>query len=155
MKRMMGFGMVIAVAAGFAATGQARVGGHGGDGLGDIHLTYKKWVPNPPNMVGVVGGDIPGQFVGSVMQVTPDTGGYLIDAVYIDVATDPFKSFVARVHGREDTAAQAAVLDGRVVDGWLKGRNVHVEYKIVSCTESSDGTCYEGTITIRRGSHDK
>jgi hypothetical protein len=153
MKRTIALAIAIAVAAGLAVTSQARVGGHGGHGSGDIQLTYKKWAPNPPTMTGVVGGDIPGVFVGAVMEVTADTGGYLVDATYIDVATDPSRSFTARVHGREDTASASAVLDGRVVDGWLKGRRVHVEYKIVSCTESPDGICYEGTITIKRGGH--
>jgi hypothetical protein len=53
----------------------------------------------------------------------------------------------------EGLPSASAVLDGRVVDGWLKGGRVHAEYKIVSCTESPNGTCYEGTITIKRGGH--
>jgi hypothetical protein len=153
MKRTIALAVAIAVAAGLAATSQARVSGRGGHRSGDIQLTYKKWIPNFPTMTGVVGGDIPGQFVGAVMKATPDTGGLLLDATYIDVATDPARSFTARVNGREDTASASAVLDGRVVDGWLKGRPVHAEYKIVSCTESPNGTCYEGTITIKRGHH--
>ena len=149
MRRTLGIVVAIAVVAGFAVASQARV--IDGHRPADVKLTYKKWIPSYPGMTGVVAGDIPGQFVGAALEVTPNARGYLVDAVYIDVTTpDPSRSFTARVQGTEDTAAAAAVLNGRVVDGWLTGKRVHVEYKVVSCTESPDGTCYEGTITIKR-----
>jgi len=156
MKRITAFLVTLAVAAGFAATSQARtIGGPQATGRADIQLTFTKWfVPDFPNMVGVVGGAIPGKFGGAVLQVTPPdfSGRYLqITSVYIVVATDPAKSFTARIQGTQDNTAGTAVLDGRVVDGWLKGKHVHVEFKVISCTEAPNGTCFQGTITVKRG----
>ena len=156
MKRTMSFLVAVAVAAGFTVTSQARtIGGTHATRRADIQLTFTKWFsPAFPNMMGVVGGDIPGKFGGAVLQVTPPdfSGRYLqITSVYIVVATDPAKSFTARIQGTQDNTAGTAVLDGRVVDGWLKGKHVHVEFKVISCTEAPDGTCFQGTITVKRG----
>ncbi len=159
MKRTMALVTTLALAAvGLAGTGEART--HRGPARSThaaIRLTYKKWfAPTFPNMVGTVGGDIQAQFGGAVLQVTPPdfSGRFLtIRAVYIVVAPDPAQSFTARVRGVQDNAAGTAVLDGRVIDGRLRGRHVHAEYRVVGCTESPDGTCFAGTITISPRGH--
>jgi hypothetical protein len=43
------------------------------------------------------------------------------------------------------------VLDGRVVDGPLTGAHAHAQYKVISCTQAPDGTCFQGTISIKQG----
>jgi hypothetical protein len=105
-------------------------------------------------MVGVVGGDIVGKFGGAVYTATPDaTGRVQISAIYIVIAPDASLSFTAHVAGGWDASTTGkAVLDGRVVDGYLKGARVHVKFDTVTCSESPDGTCYQGTISVRRGS---
>ncbi len=113
MRRTLGIVVAIAVVAGFAVASQARV--IDGHRPADVKLTYKKWIPSYPGMTGVVAGDIPGQFVGAALEVTPNARGYLVDAVYIDVATDPSRSFTARVQGTEDTAAAAAARDSQAM----------------------------------------
>jgi hypothetical protein len=155
MKRTMAFVAVVAVAAGLAATSQAHTTGAAHPaGRADLQLTYTKWfAPSFPNMVGVVGGDISGQFGGAVLHLAPtDSSGHFVQitAVYIVVAADPSRSFTAHVEGVQDNATQTAVLDGRVVDGQLKGAHVHAEYKVISCTEAPNGTCFQGTITVGR-----
>jgi hypothetical protein len=154
MKRLVGIIFALAVAGGSAAASQADVSrGHGGkhDGL---ELTYKKWTAPFPNMVGVVGGDIVGTFGGAVYTATPDaTGRVQISAIYIVIAPDASQSFTAHVAGGWDASTTGkAVLDGRVVDGYLKGANVDVKFDTVSCTDSADGTCYQGTISVHRRS---
>ena len=54
------------------------------------------------------------------------------------------------VVGVQDNATKRAVLDGRVVDGSLRGARVHAEYNLISCTQAPDGTCFQGTISIKR-----
>jgi hypothetical protein len=154
MKRLVGLILALAVAGGSAAASQAHVGrGHIAkhDGL---ELTYKKWTAPFPNFVGVVGGDIIGKFGGAVYTATPDaTGRVQISAIYIVIAPDASQSFTAHVAGGWDASTTGkAVLDGRVVDGYLKGAHVHVKFDTVTCSESPDGTCYQGTISVRRGS---
>ena len=74
-----------------------------------------------------------------------------ITAVYVIIAPDPAQSFTAHLEGGyANLATGEAVLDGRVVDGWLKKAKVHVEFKNISCTEAPDGKCYQGTISVDR-----
>lgn len=153
MKRVVALILAIAVVAGSATASQAHSRDrHSGKPAG-LELTYKKWTSPFPNFVGVVGGDIVGKFGGAVYTATPDaTGRIQISAIYIVIAPDPSQSFTAHVQGGWDASTTGkAVLDGRVVDGYMKGGRVHVRFDTVSCTESPDGTCYQGTISVRPG----
>ena len=124
---------------------------------GRLELTYTKWfAPGFPNMVGVVGGDIVGKFGGAVYEKTgPDANGLVhLTAIYIVIAPDPAQSFTAHVEGIEDLNTQTAVLDGRVVDGWLRHAHVHAEFNIDQpCAQAPSGTCFQGTISVRRRSN--
>ena len=100
-------------------------------------------------MVGVVGGDIDGKFGGAVLQATPDGR---LKAIYIVVAPDPSRSLTIRSKALRTTSG-AAVLTGRVVDGWLTGARARVEYKVIDCPQS-DGPCFQGTISIKQRSED-
>ena len=147
---------VIGVVAFTAASGQTRNRSTHHAGAG-VELTFTKWIaPGFPNMVGVVGGDIVGQFGGAVLRAMPDATGRFVRlrAIYIVVAADPLRSLTIHLDGAQDTLLGTAVLDGRVVDGSLVGARVHVEYKVISCTQSPDGTCFQGTISIKRRSGD-
>ena len=153
-KRFAGLIAVLVLATGIAtasAQTQNRSGLHGQQG---VELTYTKWfAPGFPNMVGVVGGDIVGQFGGAVLEATPDPTGhfYRLKAIYIVVAPDSSRSLTMHVEGVQDIQSGAAVLNGRVVDGPLKGARAHAQYNVISCTQSPDGTCFQGTISIKRG----
>jgi hypothetical protein len=156
MKRAVAVLMALSVVAVFAATSQARTPpGMLPSQRPDVELTFTKWFsPAFPNMMGVVGGDIPGKLGGAVLQVTPPdfSGRYLqITSVYIVVASDPAKSFTARIEGTQDNTAGTAVLNGHVIDGWLRGRHVHVEFTVIKCSEAPNGQCFQGTITVKRG----
>jgi hypothetical protein len=71
--------------------------------------------------------------------------------VYIVVAPDPSRSLTIHVEGVQDNQSGTAVLDGRVVDGQLTGARAHAEYRVISCTQSPGGTCFQGTISIKHG----
>ncbi len=155
--RFVGLIAVLVVAASIAAaSAQTQIlRGHHGKGSADLELTYTKWIaPGFPNLAGVVGGDIDGKFGGAVYQRTVNGSLVHLDAIYIVIAPDPAKSFTAHVEGTEDLTTLKAVLDGRVVDGFMKRAHVHVEFDVINCTQAPSGTCFQGTISVRRSSHD-
>ena len=104
------------------------------------------------NMVGVVGGDIVGKFGGAVFERTVNGNLVHLDAIYIVIAPDPAESFTAHVEGTEDLTTLHAVLDGRVVDGFMKRAHVNAEFDVISCTQAPSGTCFQGTISVTRNS---
>ncbi len=149
---------VLAVAASIAAaSAQTKTrGGHDGKPSAGLELTYTKWIAPYPTMVGFVGGDIVGKFSGAILERTVYPTSVHLTAIYIVIGPDPAHSFTAHVEGTEDLTTQPAhaVLEGRVVDGLLKNGRVHVEFDVISCTQSPSGTCFQGTISVKQGSHD-
>jgi hypothetical protein len=155
MKRFLGLILAVAVTAGFAAASQARNGRAPEQQAVGLELTYTKWfAPGFPNMVGVVGGDLVGKFGGAVIQATQDAGSRFVQltAVYIVITPDPVKSFTAHVEGVQDTQTNTAVLDGRVVDGYLKRAHVHAQFAVISCAQAP--RCFQGTISVTRSSEE-
>ena len=153
-KRVAGLIAVIVLAATITAGSAQTKNLSGHDKPAGLELTYTKWfAPGFPNMVGVVGGDIVGQFGGAVLRADPDPAGFVrLTAIYIVIAPDPSRSLTIHVEGAQDLQSGTAVLKGRVVDGWLTGAKARAEYKVISCTQSPDGTCFQGTISIKRRS---
>lgn len=154
MKWFLGLILAVAVTAGFAAASEARSGKAHDEAVG-VELTYTKWfAPGFPNMVGVVGGDIVGSFGGAVIHRIPTGHLVQLDAVYIVIAPDPAESFTARIEGVQDTDINRAVLEGRVVDGYLKRAHVRAEFTVISCPQAPNGRCFQGTISVTRSSED-
>ena len=82
------------------------------------HVT--KWfAPGFPHMVGVVGGDIVGQFGGAVLKQRLRRHRPLRSPDGPSTSSVPrsSRSLTIRVEGAQDTQTNTAVLDGRVVDG--------------------------------------
>ena len=122
-------------------------------GAGDVQLTYTKWfAPAFPTMQGVVGGDIEGTFGGAVLARTVLPTVVLLEARYEIIANKPSHSFTAMIAGSLDRATGLAVLDGTVTAGWLTGKAVHVEFRVIACTQAPDGTCFTGTIRVIKAS---
>src|SRR5882762_1451544 len=125
----------------------------GEKGAGDVQLTYTKWfAPAFPTMQGVVGGDIEGTFGGAVLARTMLPTVVLLEARYEIIANKPSHSFTAMIAGSLDRATGVAVLDGTVTAGWLTGKSVHVEFRVIACTQAPDGTCFTGTIRVIKAS---
>jgi len=155
--RIFGLIAVLVVAASIAAASAQTetLRGHHDKGPADLELTYTKWIaPGFPNLVGVVGGDIVGKFGGAVYERTVNGNLVHLDAIYIVVAPDPSESFTAHVEGTEDLSTLTAVLDGRVVDGFLKHAHVHVAFDVITCTQAPSGTCFQGTISVKPSNRD-
>jgi hypothetical protein len=122
-----------------------------------LELNYTKWfAPSFPHMVGVVGGDIAGQFGGAVLEATEAAGGSIrLKAIYIVRAPDASRSLTIRVDGAQGPSG-TAVLNGRVIDGRLTGARVRAEFTTInSCTQSpAGGPCFQGTISIKQRDDD-
>jgi hypothetical protein len=117
-----------------------------------LELTYTKWfAPGFPHMVGVVGGDIVGQFGGAVLEATPGAAGRFVrlKAIYIVVAPKPSRSLTIHVEGAQDLRSGTAVLEGHVVDGRLTGSRARAEFEVIKCEQSPDGMCFQGTISVK------
>lgn len=144
-RRFAGAIAVLVLAAGITAA-SAQTQDSQRDGL---ELTYTKWFdPGFPHMVGVVGGDITGQFGGAVLNATPRAGGFRLTAIYIVIAPDASRSLTIRVQGVQDASGKA-VLNGRVVDGPLTGARARAQFQVLGgCTQNPGGPCFQGTISI-------
>ena len=156
-RRFAGLIAVLVLATGItAASAQTQNRSRHSETVG-VELTYTKWfAPTFPNMVGDVGGDIVGKFGGAVLErtVAPDGLSAHLTAVYIVISPDPAQTFTVHIEGTSDLQTGNAVLDGRVVDGWLKRAHVHVEFKTINCTQAPNGRCFQGTISVERRSED-
>jgi hypothetical protein len=125
-------------------------------------------------MEGFTGGDVPGDFVGEVLErqvsqrqadecYAPPSCGRIIrlEAMYEVRAGN--HSFTALIRGGTSGDTGAALLDGVILFGWRTGARVHVEFQTMpapsptesGCAGAPDGkTCFQGTITISPDSED-
>jgi hypothetical protein len=137
-----------------------------------VEVTFTKWVTGPvfvPDnfgitegrglMEGFTGGDVPGTFVGEVLQwqrsANPKlkTGINKVEAIYEVHDLDGNHVFTALIRGGTNRATGAALLDGVVLAGWRIGAPVHVEFETrVGCAgaPTPTTTCFEGTIHVGR-----
>ena len=137
-----------------------------------VEITFTKWVTGPvfvPDnfgitegrglMEGYTGGDIPGTFVGEVLQgqrsANPalKTGINKLEAIYEVHDLDGNHVFSALIRGGTNRATGAALLDGVVLAGWRTGAPVHVEFEtIIGCVGAPTATtnCFQGTIRVGR-----
>jgi hypothetical protein len=153
--RIIGFILTLAVAGAIAAAGPVKVGTANAATPASLELSFTKWfAPGYPNFAGVVGGDVTGRFGGAALEVAPSADGRStrITAIYMVIAAEQSRSLTMHIDGIVDNATGTAVFNGRVVDGRLTGARVHVEWKAIGCGESPNGTCYQGTIAVRRAS---
>jgi hypothetical protein len=134
------------------STGVVLAGG--GRDSRNAENTFTKWITdfNAGTMAGVVGGDVgDGAYAGQITSFAQTSTGLEIDAEYhFNGSTH---SFTASVHIVQTgfTIGGSAVITGRVTEGWLKGNQVEGGYEVITCTQAADGTCYQGTLDILRG----
>jgi hypothetical protein len=127
-----------------------------------IDVTFTKWITAFPAMAGVTGGDVPGTFTGTLLGLDPFDNGKILqlDARYQVTAADPAHSFVAHIEGKQNNQTQKAVLNGRVIAGWMVGARVHVTFDVIvpatgtSCVPLApvNSLCFQGTIRMMPGS---
>ncbi len=117
-------------------------------GRGTAENTFTKWITTFPAMAGVVGGDVgAGTYAGEILKYTPGNTT-VIEALYHFNGSR--HSFTALVHV-EQTGLKA-VITGVVTAGWLKGHPVEGRYTQITCTQAPNGTCFQGSLDIMRGS---
>jgi len=128
-----------------------------------IVVTFTKWFTADgfPWMTGIVGGAAgQGTFSGEVTAYkdygancsSPTSGCLnfpigLLEAIYQVHAGD--RSFTALIRGGGSDVTGRGTLNGAVLDGWLTGASVHVEFETLSgCSGNPAGPCFRGTIRI-------
>jgi hypothetical protein len=146
------------------------------EGKHEVEITFTKWVTGRvlvgdglgfgiqegrALMAGSTGGDIPGTFVGEVLQRQPSANPNLkagiikLEAIYEVHDVNGDHVFTALIRGGTNQATGAALLDGVVLAGWRTGADVHVQFQTIpgttGCVGAPSGvTCFEGTIHIGR-----
>ena len=118
----------------------------------NIEVTFTKWIdPSFPQFRGVAGGDVPGDFAATVLERTAFDNGNIVDlrAKYEVIASDAARSFVAEIEGKQNNQTLHAVLNGRVVEGWLRGARVHVNFDVIApCTQFDKPRCFTGILRV-------
>jgi hypothetical protein len=125
-----------------------------------VRVDFAKCFPNPPlplppGIVFINIGEVTGDVTGP-LAVYGQPGSFAsmggssvyLEADYEVTATDPAKSFTARVGGRFDLGIGRAVLYGFVSEGWMTGAQVVDEF------HATTPGCVAGTLVITpRWSH--
>jgi len=117
----------------------------------DRVVTFTKWItvsPGYPIMAGVTGGAAAGTFTGQVLEATTTVDGLVQRLVAVYEVHSGAHSFIALIQGGGSQGA--AILDGRVLSGWLTGARVRVNFETISCAEPNAlaGVCFQGTIRL-------
>ena len=123
---------------------------------GPVDISFTKWITTFPLMSGFTGGDVPGHFVGEVLQrqVSSDLRIIRLEAIYEVQAGD--RSFTALMRGgsgaktgEQASVTGAALLEGVILSGWRTGTRVHVAFQTMANCAVADGrTCFQGTIHV-------
>jgi hypothetical protein len=126
------------------------------NGGANIQVIFTKWIePAFPFFAGVARGDVPGDFAATVLDRDVFQNGIItkLEARYEVIADDPAHSFVALIEGTQNNHLLKAVLNGTVVEGWLTGARVHVEFDVIApCPEFGKDRCFTGVLRIMPGS---
>src|SRR5206468_2547598 len=101
---------------------------------------------------GAIRNPVPFQNKGDAQMCSVLPTVVLLEARYEIIANKSSHSFTAMIAGSLDRATGLAVLDGTVTAGWLTGKAVHVEFRVIACTQAPDHTCFQGTIRVIKAS---
>jgi hypothetical protein len=138
-----------------AFAGAGAVADAGGEKGHSFEVTFTKWISSPPNMIGVVGGDVgPGTFAGEIKSMTDDaTKSFTtVEAVYHISGRE--HSFSANIEAVQNNTAGTGVITGEITEGWLKGRALSGEYRVllecnmVTEPNANGKLCFQGTLSI-------
>jgi hypothetical protein len=150
---------------------------------GAVEVTFTKWVTGPvfvPDnfgitegrglMEGFTAGDVPGTFVGEVLQGQRSANPALkaginkVEAIYEVHDLKGNHVFTALIRGGTNLVTGAALLDGVVLAGWRTGAQVHVAFQTYApaptgpgCPDTrapTDRNCFVGTIHVERAPED-
>jgi len=121
---------------------------------GPVEVTFTKWITSGTDMAGFTGGDVPGVFVGEVLQRQLSHNSHVgrLEAMYEVQAEDPDHSFSALIRGGSSLITGVGLLDGRILAGWRTGAQVHVEFQaMTNCEGAPPGAaCFVGTIYVEQ-----
>ncbi len=111
----------------------------------------KSWV-GPGHYVGTAGEDEEGTIEMWVYDVS-FTGNVQRFSTTLLLSLDG-RTLRANLEGQFNFATGRVVLNGQVVEGWLRGAQVHEESQYVGDDEATGGPIFAGTIRVMPGSAD-
>lgn len=114
-----------------------------------VYLTFAKSDPDG-NYVwnGTVGGDINGELETVLLDFSASSK--ILNVEFDWIVSAGAYSFTARLSGVLDTETGKVVMNGTIIDGWMKGAQVHEEGQLVDLDTSG----FAGTIRIMPASAD-
>ena len=99
-----------------------RVNAEPGEGGPPVVITFTKWITTFPDIAGVVGGDVVGNFAGEVFTLQNTTNPAVTSitrlvAIYDIQDSMGSHSFTALVQGGQNNSTKKALLDGVILGG--------------------------------------
>jgi hypothetical protein len=154
-SRVRAVGLVASAALVTLSLGVGTALAAGGSDQRNAHNTFTKWVTDfdAGTMAGFVGGDVgDGTYAGQILNLEVTDTGMVIDAAYH--ISGSRHTFTALVHVVQTgfVNGSTATITGRVTEGWLEGNEVDGAYTQIACDQAGNGSCFEGTLDIKRGS---
>lgn len=129
-------------------TVQAAVGT--GEATGSVALEFEKTAVADTVWVGTVTGDFEGVLTTVLIGADTSEPVWSVDFYWIVTATDPERSFVARLSGTLDGETGEVAMSGRVVEGYRAGAPVEERGQLFDAERSA----FRGSIAIQARSED-
>ena len=108
----------------------------------DVNITFQKASSGEGRWAGTVDGDVQGALETVALNIDNSNPVWAVEFDWIIDAGE--QSFTARMTGTLDSTTGAVVMDGEVVDGWMKGARAHEEGQMVD----PDTLAFEGVIQL-------
>lgn len=108
----------------------------------DVNITFQKAASGEGRWTGTVDGDVQGAL--ETVALSVDNSNPVWDVEFDWIIDAGEQSFTARLTGTLDSETGAVVMDGEVVEGWMKGARVHEEGQMVD----PDTLAFEGVIQL-------
>jgi hypothetical protein len=109
-----------------------------------VLITFDKVLAEEGVWEGTVTGEVVGDLRTELRDVRETGKIWHVEFDWIVTADDEAKSFTARLNGILNNNTGSVVMNGTVIDGWLKGARVHEEGQLTDPVELR----FEGTIKI-------
>jgi hypothetical protein len=119
------------------------VGSAAADDSAPLYLSFEKADPDQ-NYIwnGAVSGDVSGTLETRLLSARPT--GQILQVEFDWIVDAGPQSFTARLSGILDTQSGAVTMNGTIIEGYLKGTQVHEEGQMVDAANSG----FVGTIRI-------
>lgn len=109
-----------------------------------LDLTFEKAAVGDTVWTGTVSGDVDGVLTTVLIAADTSQPVWQVEFYWIVTASDPSRSFVARLSGTLNSETGEVAMSGHVVDGYLEGARVEEAGMLVDAERSA----FSGTIAV-------